>query len=147
MPKLSAAQRREQEQEQVMNSIIAQSIQQQRTIWQMAKLAGGEVVINKEGTPPLWNLEFEEVKADPNLVRIKATLLPEPTTEQLATLATKLLGTRQHPADLMKEVGLPDHPFSYVSKLLSPTIVLHEGTWISRADYDKIPKEPPKSAT
>lgn len=143
MPKLSVAQRKQQEYEETLTGLIAQGIQLQRTVWQLVKQNGGSAVIDQEAITPLWELKYEPIEGKPNHARIVASLLPEPTAEQLETLAAKLLGTKQHPADLMKEVGLPEHPFSYVTNLLAPKVVFNNGTWISRAEYDKLPPKSP----
>lgn len=135
-----------QELDKNLNTTLMQTIQQQRVIWQMAKASGGAIEIDQLSCPPLWNLRFEDVKEKKDHLRIIADLLPEPTEIQLEHLAQLLLGKRVHPGELTEQCGLGEYPTTYVIRALGPKVVLHEGTWISRADYDKIPKqEPPTS--
>lgn len=131
------------ETEQNLTEVIAQSIQLQRTVWLLIRMQGYAVEIDQAAVNPLWTLKYEPVIGKPNHARLVAGLLAEPTNEQLAKLEQKLRGTTQHPADLMREVGLPDHPFSYLTMLLAPKIVCHNGKWIDRAEFDKLPKQSP----
>jgi hypothetical protein len=126
-----------------MTSLIAQLVQTQRNVWLLLTKMGGSAEIPQEAINPLWELKYEKVEGKEDTVRLIASTLPVPTEEQLEKLANKLRGKRTHPGDAMTEVGLAEHPYSYVVKLLSTRIVIHEGAWIDRAEFDKLPKKPP----
>ncbi len=151
-PSLSRQQRQNQEVEQRINQILFHSMQLQRTLWLAAMESKGEIVIDESAIPPLWNLEYTRVPDHPSLLRIKASLLPEATPEQLDKLAAMLLGKKDDPSDAIDKVGLGEYPKSYTVKALQSRVIFatpageKDNVWMTRADYDKhFPQtEPPQ---
>lgn len=128
-----------QEVQQTMTLLTTQLVQLQRTVWLMAREAGGAMVIDEASMDPLWDLKYERVKGNPTLLKVEAAMLPEPTPEQITKLADRLRGTSKPPGDEMMNVGLVDYPFAYVVGRLSPLIVIHQGQWITRIQYEELP--------
>lgn len=113
----------------------------QRLLWIAAYNAGGSLVLDENLLSPLWEWTPVRDEKEPSKVTIRAEMMPEPTESQIQQLAMRLSGTARHPGDDMVAVGLGDHPFAYINRLLSPFVVLHAGTWIPKADYDALPED------
>lgn len=132
------------EQELNLSTVVMREIQQQRVLWQTIRQFGGSVTVDMEKVDPLWDLKFEAIdKTKPNVVTMTAALLPEPTQEQLEKLASLLLGTSQNPINVQAQVGLPDHPTSYLVARMTPIVVFDGKKWLRRADYDSLHPQPP----
>lgn len=130
---------------QMLDSQLRVNAQLSRTIWVLVNTAPDHhITIDEDSLDPLWELGYERPDAEklPTVVKIIAKKMPEATEKQIAELAERLKGQSCHPGDAMTAVGLGDHPFHYISKCLSPLLVMHEGTWIPRSDYDKLKPVP-----
>lgn len=138
---LSTSQRHRLEIEQQLQQLHALNHQQSRLIWQLVNMHPEGVVTISEGTAdPLWDLNYSrpDPTGNPSLLTVTAARMPEPTDEQIEKLAARLKGQARHPGDDMLAVGLGEYPFHYITQKLAPLIVLHEGTWLAREDYDKL---------
>lgn len=147
-PQLSRAQREQEELNQRINEILFHDMQLQRTLWLVVMKHGGTVIINEKEANPLWDLKYERVKDNPDLLTISAATLPEVTPEQLDALQAKLLGTKADPGPAMDELKIGEYPKSYVVRSLMPRIVFTEDKgWITREAFDLLPKkqEPPQT--
>ncbi len=139
-PQRSQSQRERDDLETALQHQHALNHQLSRLIWQLVNVQPeGIITIDESKIDPLWELDYK--RRDPakqTEVTISAIRMSEATDDQIERLAARLLGQSKHPADDMLAVGLGDYPFSYISRKLAPHIILHEGTWIARAEYDKI---------
>lgn len=138
----SSSQKKRAEVEAALESQVQVNRQLSRTIWSLVATAPDRTVIIDEGDlHPLWLLEYSRPSpANPTIVKIVANQMSEPAEAQIAELAHRLLETGMSPGDAQVAVGLGEYPFSYLNRFLMKLAVFNEGKWISRADYDALPK-------
>lgn len=118
--------------EQNLLQAMAHCHQLERTIWLMAREAGGAVVIDEASVNPLWDLKYERVDGHKTLLKISATELPEPTEGQIRKLA-ELLADKSEEATptAVLECGLSMYPVSYVVARLAPLVRCRDGWWMT----------------
>jgi hypothetical protein len=126
--------------EEHMMMLNLQMLQMQRTVWMMAQVAGGEVTIDEEKMDPLWEIRYSRPENSKTKLTIFAKKLPEPQEEQLTKLADILTAGQMDLRESLLAVGLSGYPGSYIIARLSPYIVLHEGVWMKKADFDALQK-------
>lgn len=125
---------------QVASMLLIQLQQMQRTVWLMAKTAGGEMTMDEAEMNPLWQIKYNRPDGSQTRLTIKAETLPEPTEKQIKTLAERLIGKQRALHEEALGVGLDSYPAAYIIGRLSPFAVQHDNTWISREDSDRISK-------
>lgn len=115
--------------ENAMAQTIMEVIQLRRTLWLITKQTGGTVVIDETKTHPLWRLKA--TRMPDGKMQLEAMQLPDPTEEQLATLAEALNGSRSELGDAMEKTELKDHPPAYIEKCLKDLVVRKpDGYWV-----------------
>lgn len=121
---------------EALTMMAAQALQFQRTIWLMAKEAGGVMTIDEAEMNPLWQIKYNRPEGSQTRLTIKAEAMPEPTEEQIRTLAGSLLGKKNALHEEAQVVGLHNYPGSYIMGRLAPLVVNNNGTWVRREQFD-----------
>lgn len=115
--------------EEAMNALILENIQLRRTLWSCVKEAGGKVQINEASVHPLWILR--KSRPMPTILMLEADQLPEPTEEQLDSIADKMKGSRMEIRDASADGPLKDINPAYLRALLHHRIQQDdEGFWM-----------------
>jgi hypothetical protein len=128
-PKMSRAQMIQAERQQELSMMAMQQMQLTRTIWMLAKQAGGTVTIDEAQMDPLWEVKYERpTDGDKTKLTVIASAMPTPSDEQIELLAKILLGTGKNPSDEMINVGLVDYPLSYLVNRLKAHIEWDDAT-------------------
>lgn len=126
--------------EQAVSSLAMEMIQLRRTLW-LVLTQTGPLEVKEEDAHPLWRMKGTRTP-DGNL-RLEASMLPEPTKEQLAELAEKLNGSMSELMEAMEKTDLKDHPPAYVQMRLQSRVVRDDnGYWVD-AKIAKIVTLPP----
>lgn len=120
--------------------MTAKHLQSQRTIWLLTRALGGKVIVDESEVDPLWDLNYRRIEGSQTKLEITASLLAEPTEEQMQALAKRLIGTARNPRSEAINVGIVDLPMAYLNGRLAPHAVWNERVWISREEHDATSK-------
>jgi hypothetical protein len=123
-----------------LTMMVTQQLQFQRTIWLMAKEAGGVMTIDEAEMNPLWQIKYHRPEGSQTRLTIKAETMPEPTDDQIRVLAAALLGKQKALHEEAGAIGLGVYPSAYIIARLAPIAVNHNGKWYSKEDYDALSK-------
>lgn len=123
-----------------LTMMVTQQLQFQRTIWLMAQEAGGVMTIDEAQINPLWEIRYNRPEGSQTRLTIKAETMPEPSDEQIQTLATALIGKKKALHEEAGTLGLGVYPSAYIIARLAPIARNYNGKWYSKEDYDALPK-------
>lgn len=112
-----------------MAQLMAQALQLQRTVWLLAKKAGGSVTIDEREMNPLWEIRYKREDGTPTAVTICAEQMPEPTEQQLTMLAQRLIGKKSALHLEALACGLDGYPAAYMMARLAPLVICQDGLW------------------
>lgn len=116
--------------EQQLSSVMMHALQLERTIWLLAREAGGSMVIDEASVNPLWDLKYERGEGNKTLLKISAVELQEPSDTQIKKLADLLADQPEArtPSALL-ECGMSNFPAGYVVARLGPLVQCLDGIW------------------
>ena len=90
--------------ERAMASAIMEVIQLRRTLWLVVKEAGGAALVEETQAHPLWRMKA--TRLPDGWLKLEALQLPDPTDDQLATLAEILEGSKSQLGDAMQQTSV-----------------------------------------
>lgn len=116
--------------EAAMAGAVMEMIQLRRTLWLAVNQAGKPLEINERDCNPLWRLKA--TRLDNGNMQLEASVLPDPTDEQLDFLAETLNGSRMEIEQAMAATELKNHPPQYIIMALHSRVRLADsGYWVN----------------
>ena len=127
--------------EAAMNTTIMELMQLRRTLWLVLQQTG-PITVSETDVNPLWRMKA--TRPEPGKVTLEAATLPEPTPEQIKSVADILHGTMTPLEEAMEKTELRDHPPVYIHMLLTKHVIQADNGYWADARLAKIAmSEPP----
>lgn len=128
--------------ETALNSVVMEMMQLRRTLWLVLQQTG-PITVSETEVHPLWRMKA--TRQDGQRVTLEATMLPEPTPEQIKEVADILHGTMTPLEEAMEKTELRDHPPVYIHMLVQKHVIQADNGYWAAAKLARIAmSEPPQ---
>lgn len=122
-------------------SMYMELMQLRRTLWLVLQQTG-PITVSEADVNPLWRMKA--TRPEPGKMTLEAATLPEPTPEQIKSVADILHGTMTPLEEAMEKTELRDHPPVYIHMLLTKHVIQADNGYWADARLAKIAmSEPP----